>query len=181
MHQWEQVLYSVVNPDSEFGATLDEALDELNLSVTEFSEQSGVSESVLYKATSGHRENIQLENFETILRTLKRLEQGREAGEREIAIITNRESLEQIRSRLIVEDVEVTLREYPSSTIEEAIKQSILAERDGVDAIICGPITAYTLENIVYTPVIGLEISSEQVEKAIRLALEKTADIETDD
>lgn len=174
MHTWERTLYSVVNPDAELGTAVSDAFNELNVSVTEFSEQSGLSESLLYKITSGHRTNIQLDNFRRIVQELKRLEQGRTTGERAVALISNRESLEHVRNRLTVEGVDVMLRAYPSSTVEEAIRQSITAERDGVDAIICGPITAYTIEDIVYTPVIGLDITNEQIEQAIELAVEKT-------
>lgn len=174
MHTWEQILYSVVNHDTELGTELSDALDELNISVAEFSKQTDLSESLLYKITSDHRTNIQLDNFRQIIQELKRLEQGRSTDERSIALISNRGALEQIQNKLTVEGVDVVLREYPSSTVEEAIRQSILSERDGVDAIICGPITAYTIENIVYTPVIGLDITNEQIEQAIRLAVEKT-------
>jgi len=174
MHIWEQILHSVVNPDRDLGRALSDAFDELNVSVAEFSEGSGVSESLLYKITSGHRTNIQLDNFRRIVQEVKRLEQGRNPSERSVALITNRESLEQVPNRFVVGDITVALEAYPSSTVEEAIRQSILAERDGVDAIICGPITAYTIEEIVYTPVLGLDVTNEQVEQAIELAVKKT-------
>jgi predicted transcriptional regulator len=70
-------------------------------------------------------------------------------------------------------DEKVSINGYPSATVEEALKQSILAERDGVDAIICGPITAYTIEDILYTPVIGLDVSADQIEKAVETAVKK--------
>lgn len=175
MHTWERILYSVVDPDSDLGKTLSGAFDELNVSVAEFSDRTELSESLLYKITSSHRTNIQLDNFRTIVQELKRLEQGRVDDERAVALISNREALEQIRDRQTVDGVEVVVRAYPSSTVEEAIRQSILAERDGVDAIICGPITAYTIEEIVYTPVIGLDVTNEQIENALKLAVEKTA------
>jgi predicted transcriptional regulator len=174
MHSWEQTLYAVVNPDENLGTALSGAFDELNVSVPEFSEESGLSESLLYKITSGHRTNIQLNNFRSIIQGLKRLEQGRTLDERYIALISNREALEHLRNRYSVDGFDVVLREYPSSTVEEAIRQSIIAERDGVDAIVCGPITAYTIEEIVYTPVIGLDITNKQIKQAIELAVKKT-------
>lgn len=174
MHIWERILHSVVNPDGDLGTALSDAFEELNVSVTEFSEGTGLSESLLYKITSGHRTNIQLDNFRRIVQEVKRLEQGRSSNERSVALITNRESLEQIRNRVVIEGITMILEAYPSSTVEEAIRQSIIAERDGVDAIICGPITAYTIEEIVYTPVIGLDVTNEQIEQAIELAVKKT-------
>lgn len=176
MHDWERILYSVVDPDDGIGTALSESLENLNVSVTEFSERTGVSESLLYKITSGHRTNVQLESLETIVAGVKRIEQGRDADEREVALVSNREALEQIPSTTTIGGLEVRVRGYPSSTIEEAIRQSILAERDGVDAIVCGPITAYTVENILYTPVIGLDIRPEQLEQAVERAVAKTSD-----
>ncbi|MFB6179806.1 MAG: hypothetical protein ABEI77_08790 [Halorientalis sp.] len=180
MNEWEKVLYSVARKDEELGPLLKEALDKLNVSITEFAERSDLSESILYKISSGHRENVHLQNFQEIVQTLKQVEQGREHDEREFAVITNRESLERIQNYREIDGMKVRLREYPSSTVEEAIRQSILAERDGVDAIVCGPITAYTVEAIVYTPVIGLDVSAEQVEHAVETALEKTSDYEVE-
>lgn len=174
MNQWETVLYSVVSRNKEFGDALERSLDELNMSVPEFCADSDLSESTVYKILSGHRDNIQLENFRRILRTLKRLEQGRGVDERAVAVITNREALEQVRDEITVDGYEISLRGYSSATVEEAIRQGIIAERDGVDAIICGPITAYTIENIIHTPVIGLSIRSEQIREAVETVIRRT-------
>jgi len=174
MHEWERIMYSVVNPDESLGEAISDSFDSLNMSVAEFAERTSLSKSFLYKITSGHRDNIQLENFRAIVRGVKGVEQGQDPNERTVAVITNRESLERLRTHRTVGGIDVVLQDYPSSTVEEAIRQSILAERDGVDAIICGPITAYTIEEIVYTPVIGLDITADQVDGAIATAVKKT-------
>jgi len=178
MDQWERVLYSLINPNEQYGEVLSESLEEFNMSITEFSEESSISESLLYKITSGHRNNIQIDNFRKIVRAVKRIEQGSGAGEWSVAVITNRESLEGIRNYRNVKETEVVLEEYPCSTVEEAIKQSVLAERDGVDAIVCGPITAYTIEDIVYIPVVGLDVQAHQVDEAIDRALQKAYNVD---
>lgn len=174
MNQWETVLYAVVNRNKEFGEALEQSLDELNVSVPKFCADSELSESTVYKVLSGHRENIQLQNFRQIIWTLKRLEQGRRVDERAIAVITNREALEGVRDEITVDGYNITLQGYPSATVEEAIRQGIVAERDGVDAIICGPITAYTIENIIHTPVIGLSIRSGQIREAVETVVRRT-------
>lgn len=172
MKTWERLLYSVADDDEQFDQVLKEALDELGLSVSEFCERGDLSESTIYKIVSGHRQNIQLDNFRSILTAVKRIEQG-EVGERSIAVITKRESLQEIRNTIELGDQEISIQGYPSATVEEALKQSILAERDGVDAIICGPITAYTIEDILYTPVIGLDVSATQIQDAVETAVKK--------
>lgn len=172
MRQWEQLLYSVADEEKRFDEALEQCLNELNMSVSEFCERSDLSESTLYKIVSGHRQNIQLDNFRKILAAVKRVERG-EDSDLSIAVITKRESLEEIRNTIEIDGRTVSINGYPSATVEEALKQSILAERDGVDAIICGPITAYTIEDILYTPVIGLDVSSDQVQNAVETALKK--------
>lgn len=172
MKEWERLLYSVADDEKHFGEVLKDSLDQLGLSVSEFCEQAELSESTVYKIVSGHRQNIQLDNFRRILTSLKAVEQGA-VSERSIAVITKRESLEEIRNTIEMNDEKVSINGYPSATVEEALKQSILAERDGVDAIICGPITAYTIEDILYTPVIGLDVSADQIEKAVETAVKK--------
>jgi predicted transcriptional regulator len=149
-------------------------MSESELAVAEFAGKSAVSKRILYKITSGKRDNIQLENCRQGIQTRRLVEQGRDQHERNVAIITNRASLERLKTAYQVDGTEIQLQEYPCSTVEEAIKQSILAERDGVDAIICGPITAYTVEDVVHTPVIGLNVDKEQVTEALRTAAEKT-------
>jgi predicted transcriptional regulator len=172
MKSWEQLLYAVVKEEERFGEALETALEELELSVPEFCERANLSQSTIYKIVSGHRKNIHLDNFRQIVTTVKHLERG-EFGEHSIAIITKRESLEDIRNTIEVGDQKVSINGYPSATVEEALKQSILAERDGVDAIICGPITAYTIEDILYTPVIGLDVNSDQIREAVKTAVKK--------
>lgn len=172
MKQWEQLLYAVADENNRFDEALEETLDELGLSVPEFCDRADLSESTIYKIVSGHRRNVQLTNFRRIVTAVKQIEQGA-AGERSIAVITKRESLEHIRSTIEIDNKEITINGYPSTTVEEALKQSILAERDGVDAIICGPITAYTIEDILHTPVIGLDVSSDQIQNAVKTAVKK--------
>ena len=174
MRQWETVLYSVIRPDEDFPSALGDALNELNISVPEFCEDTSLSESTVYKILSGHRENIQLNNFREIVKAMKALEQGEDSNHRTVGIITNRESLERVPESFEFDGVKLKIEGYPSSTVEEAIRQSILAERDSVDAIICGPITAYTVENVIHTPVVGLDIKTEQIEDAVETALLKT-------
>jgi predicted transcriptional regulator len=172
MKAWERLLYAVVNEEEQFDQALEASLNELDLSVQEFCDRTGLSESSVYKIVSGHRQNIQLDNFRKIVTAIKQIEQD-EMGERSIAVITNRESLEAIRHTIELDNQEISINGYPSTTVEEALKQSIIAERDGVDAIVCGPITAYTIEDILHTPVIGLDVRSEQIQDAVRTAVKK--------
>ena len=47
----------------------------------------------------------------------------------------------------------VRLREYPVSTIEDAIIAAVHAEKDGALGVICAPIVTPTIERILTIPV----------------------------
>ncbi|MDD4185717.1 MAG: hypothetical protein PHX75_03665, partial [Candidatus Methanomethylophilaceae archaeon] len=48
---------------------------------------------------------------------------------------------------------EIFLREYPVSTVEDAIVAAVKAERDGALAVVCAPIVTPTVERILSIPV----------------------------
>ena len=63
--------------DGSFPEALNKALNELGVSIKEFSKLSGIPESTLYKITSGKRPDPQLSTLRQILSALKELEQGK--------------------------------------------------------------------------------------------------------
>jgi len=173
MRAWETVMYSLLDEDEEFSEAFNDALEELGLSVKMFCEKTGLAESNIYKITSGRRSNPQLESVEKIIQEIRRLETSNDEYEYTIAIITNREALEGLGTVTTVENQEILLERYPATTVEDAMRQGITAEREGVDAIICGPITAHTLEDVLRIPCIGLHVRSDQLRSAIDTAIDE--------
>jgi len=47
----------------------------------------------------------------------------------------------------------VLVKEYPVSTVEDAIIAAVRAERDGALGVVCAPIVAPTVEKILSIPV----------------------------
>jgi predicted transcriptional regulator len=66
----------------------------------------------------------------------------------------------------------VRVKEYPASTMVEAIIAAVKAERDGALAIVCAPIIAPTIEKILRIPV-QVVIPKDSVTRAIDLAAQK--------
>lgn len=149
--------------------------DELNMTVGEFSEQSGIPASTIYKLLSGHREpNVKL--FRQIVSFLKEVE-GKNQVEKErsgfIAVIAARPVLDRISEKKIkVKDRLLTIREYSATSMEEAIVAAIKAERDGAIAVVCAPIVSTTIEKVLRIPVTSI-MPRDSLFEAIEVAAGK--------
>ena len=49
--------------------------------------------------------------------------------------------------------IKVSVREYPVTTVEDAIIAAVRAERDGAMGVVCAPVVAPTVEKILSIPV----------------------------
>jgi predicted transcriptional regulator len=66
----------------------------------------------------------------------------------------------------------VHIREYPVSTIEDAIISAVIAERDGALGVVCAPMVATTVEKILEIPISPV-IPMNSMFKAIEKLLEE--------
>ncbi len=124
--------------------------DELEMSVSEFCELSGLSPSTMYKVLEERREP----NIRTVRRVVKALrELTSPADEPFIAVIASNISMDAMPSEMEISGKNVILREYSVNTVEDAIIAAVRAERDGALAVVCAPIVAPTVEKILTIPV----------------------------
>lgn len=167
----EKVLRSMSESDAEMRTTIRNVLKEnLGLSIHEFSLQSGIPQSTLYKILNEGREP-NLKTLRMILQTIKKLE-GSEKGEF-IAVIATRPALDKtVESTVNVNGHVVAIREYPASSVEDAIVAAITAEREGAQAVVCAPIISPTIEKILNIP-IAVIMPTGSLIHAIDLALRK--------
>lgn len=154
----------------EFSATLEEAINTTGLTIKEFAEKHDLSESTLYKITSGDRTNIRVETLQSITTALK-AEEGYSGST--IGLITTRGACDRAPTVIRAAGKEYTVKPLPAQTIEDEIIKGVQAERDGIDGIVCGPIAAVTLEQVVDVPVGGLQFSQELIERSIEDFIEK--------
>ncbi len=137
--------------------------DELNMSLNEFCQVSGVSQSTMYKILEDKREP----NLRTVRQVVKSLKIIMEPeGSHFIAVIANTMVVENLPKTLDLDGLTVTIREYPVSTVEDAIIAAVRAERDGALGVVCAPIVAPTVEKILTIPVSRV-IPSNSVLKAV--------------
>ena len=83
-----------------------------------------------------------------------------------IAVIANSMVMETLPKTIDLDGLEATIREYPVSTVEDAIIAAVRAERDGALGVVCAPIVAPTIERILTIPVSRV-IPSNSVIKAV--------------
>lgn len=139
--------------------------DELEITVNEFCKISGISQSTLYKILEEKREP-NLRTVRAIFRAVKMIADAPE--DQFIAVIASHQVLQNLSKQVTVGDRIVLLREYPVSTVEDAIIAAVRAEREGALAVVCAPIVAPTVERILtipVSPVIPTDSIIEAIEK----------------
>ncbi|MDR3206472.1 MAG: transcriptional regulator [Candidatus Methanoplasma sp.] len=127
--------------------------EELDISLSEFCSVSGVSQSTMYKILEENREP----NLRTIRQIVKSLKTLYRAGtESFVAIVASPSFMEALPRTIEVSGTDVKIREYPISTIEDAIIAAVRAERDNALAVVCAPIVAPVVEKILSIPVVPI-------------------------
>jgi predicted transcriptional regulator len=162
---------AAMESEERFRQVLHEVLDELGWTAKELSKKAGVSSSTLYKIMNEER-SPSLEVLRKILRAVREAEGLRTGGF--IALIVTRRVLDEVVERSVqIEGESVKIREYPASTVEDAIVSAIRAERDGAVAVVCAPIVSPTIEKILDIPIATI-VPRDSVTEAIKLAAKKS-------
>lgn len=145
------LIAGMLREEGGFQKALKEILnDELDMTVNEFCQATGISQSTMYKILEEKREP----NIRTVRIIIKALRAMSEPDSHNyIAVIASHEVLQNLEKKVDIDGRSVTLKEYPVATVEDAIIAAVRAERDGALAIICAPIVTPTVEKIVSIPV----------------------------
>ncbi len=147
----EDLVAGMLREEGGFQKALRRVLeDELGMTVNEFSKATGISQSTMYKILEDKREP-NLRTVRTIIRAVRIL--SKSVGENFIAVIASHMVLQTMEPETEVDGQIVRLREYPVSTVEDAIVAAIRAERDGALGVVCAPIVTPTVEKILTIPV----------------------------
>ncbi|MBE0518326.1 MAG: helix-turn-helix domain-containing protein [Thermoplasmata archaeon] len=171
MDNYRRLLSASMQSDDALRKELAEVLEVIGLTVQEFSRRAGVSPSTIYKIVNEDRAPS-LDVLRRILSAVREAD-GRKAG-KFIAVIAARHVLEEVVERSVqIGTGSVRVREYPASTVEDAIVAAIRAERDGAIAVVCAPIVSYTIEKVVDIPIATI-MPRDSVTEAIRLAARKS-------
>lgn len=170
MDRARKLTKAAMESDAKFRETLKEVLTELGMTMQDLAKRANVSPSTLYKIANEDR-SPSLEVLRRVLNAVREAE-GLRAGNF-IALIVTRQVLDEVVERSVkIGDETVRIREYPASTIEDAIVAAIRAERDGAVAVVCAPIVSPTIEKILDIPIATI-VPRDSVTEAIKLAARK--------
>jgi len=172
----DDMVTEIFRHNKELHDLLSKAMKQrLGVSISEFSEKSGIPASTLYKILSGERDP-NLRTFRRIINTISEIESGYAKKKRKfIAMICSRGCLEVLEKTTVNTGKETfDVKEYSVTSIEEAIIGAIKAEEDGASALVCAPIVSSTVEKVVNIPVVTIRPSSS-VARAIELAAKKAS------
>jgi predicted transcriptional regulator len=147
----EDLIASMLREEGGFQKAFKNILEEeLNISLSEFCNISGISQSTMYKILEEKREP-NLRTVRQIIKSLNTLYKG--DAEKFVAVIAASSFMTSLPRSMEVEGHTVNIKEYVIATIEDAIIAAVRAERDGALAIVCAPIVAPTVEKILSIPV----------------------------
>ncbi len=173
---FDELIKSIFYSKKEIHEALSDAIKgKLNLSISDFSNRSGISLSTLYKILSGEREP-NMRTFMRIAETIREIEGKREEEKRErfIAVIGSRHVLNSIEKKEIkVDGKTVKIKEFSVTNFEEALISAIRSEREGASAVVCAPILSHTIERILSIPVTTIKPRGSVI-RAVELAAKKS-------
>lgn len=165
------LLKAAMESDEKFRTALREVLESLGWTVQDLARKADVSPSTIYKIT--HEERAPSLDVLRKMITAVREAEGLRAGSF-IALIVTRRVLDEVVERSVqIGSETVKIREYPASTVEDAIISAIRAERDGAIAVVCAPIVSPTIERILDIPIATI-VPKDSVTEAIKLAAKKS-------
>lgn len=171
MDRTNRIIRAAIESDAAFRVALSEVLDSLGMTIQDLSRRAGISPSTLYKIANEDR-TPSLDVLRKLVRSIREAE-GLKSGNF-IALIVTRQVLDEVIERSIrIGDENVRVREYPASTVEDAIVASIRAERDGAIAVVCAPIVSPTIEKILDIPIATI-VPRNSVTEAIKVAARKS-------
>lgn len=167
----DELVSGILRSEEGFAEALRKILDDdLKMSVPEFCQRTDLSQSTVYKILQDQREP-NLRTVRAVIKAVRKMDTY--PGGEFIAIIAAKPVLVKMEERLLQVGTKVVrVKEYPASTMEEAIIAAVKAERDGALAIVCAPIIAPTIEKILRIPV-QVVIPKDSVTRAIDLAAQK--------
>lgn len=165
------LIKAALESDDQFRKALAETLDELGMTMQDLARKARVSPSTLYKMANEDRSP----SLEVLRKIIRAVSEG--DGERTgnfIAIIAARHVLDEVIERSVqIGNESVRVRDYPASTVEDAIVAAIRAEREGAVAVVCAPIVSPTIEKVLDIPIALIDPKDSMLD-AVKLAARKS-------
>ncbi len=160
-----QLLQSFIRGNEEFIREFKNILKQHNTTIKEFAKKANIPENTIYKITTDKSKDFRTSTLRNIITTIKKIEGS---DEEFIAVITSRGVLDRITiANTKLKGTIIKLKEFPALTIEEVITNAVKAEKLGAKGIVCGPIAAASIRNIVNIPIAAIHLDEKGVKKAL--------------
>jgi predicted transcriptional regulator len=169
---WQQLLFSFLNEEDDSAEILKDVTQELDITLKELAELADIPISTLYKISSTEIDT-RLSTLRKLINSIRELEYQNIDQQKSVGLITSRDVLDQLGNVIEINNEQIFIKEYLANTIEEEIIVGVRAVKEGVKAIICGPIAANTLRKILDIPVVGIAFSKESLIDSMEKALSK--------
>jgi predicted transcriptional regulator len=155
MHALHKLMRALLEDADAFPTALRTVLrEDLEVSVAEFAQVSGIPQPTLYKILAGEHEP-NLRTVRLCVRAVIALEGNSERGF--IAVVAPPTTLSRMDRDAIAREQGVLVREYAAATVEDAIVGGVWAEREGAQMIVAGPIEASFLRRVTTLDVLAPE------------------------
>ncbi len=166
-----KILLAALRSDEELANELKRALSDLRLSIDKFSKISGIPSSTIKKILKAQG-GITLSTLRKILNAIESIESAPKAPF--IAVIAAVTTLSKVKlTSLRLHDFTIKVKEYAVSTLDEAIKAALKAQSEGAAIIVCAPIVAQFIKDLISIPIVTLDVCNEDLERAVKMAAEK--------
>ncbi|MHA1629222.1 MAG: helix-turn-helix domain-containing protein [Candidatus Heimdallarchaeota archaeon] len=169
---WKQLLFSIIEDENQLAGTIKRVTQEFDFTLKELAERAGIPISTMYKMSSVEPDT-RISTLRKLILYVKNEEEKGLFKENMIGLITSRDVLDEFGRIIEIDGEKVHIREYLANTIEEEIILGVRAKKEGVAAIVCGPVAANTLKRILDIPVIGIAFNRNSLIEAIKKAKPK--------
>lgn len=167
MHALHKLMRALLEDADAFPTALRTVLrEDLEVSVAEFAQVSGIPQPTLYKILAGEHEP-NLRTVRLCVRAVIALEGASARGF--IAVVAPPAVLARMDREAIAREHGVVLREYAAGTVEDALVAGVWAEREGAQMVVTGPIEASYLRRVTTLDVLAPE-PDEAFEAVVRRA-----------
>ncbi|MGQ9760255.1 MAG: hypothetical protein ACUVQ5_06815, partial [Candidatus Methanomethylicaceae archaeon] len=168
----EELIDAALKSNESFSFTLRSVMRRMNITAKELSRGSRVPLSTINKILSESRD-LRLSTLREIVGYIRSLQKP--PSELIIGVIAARPSLDMIsKHQFMVNGKRILIKEYPATTIEDAIISAIKAERDKVNGIVCASIVATVIEKFVQVPIASIKIGESNLLDSVNFLVEKS-------
>ena len=161
----KELLVALKHSETEFISLLKAFLREKGINVKKLSKISKIPLNTLYKLLSNPKKDFRVSMLRKLCNAVDKIEGPKGKF---VAVISPRVSLNQLKMKsLKIGNVILPIKEYAVITIEDVMVQAIKAQKQGAVGLVCGPMAAFHIKDMVDIPISSSILDGNDLEKAL--------------